>query len=40
MLPWAGPDTALRCCASRFGGAGHIPSPDPLTTAVASPEVA
>jgi hypothetical protein len=36
MLVWAGPDTALRGWATRFGGAGPIPSPDSLTPAAAS----
>jgi len=39
MLAWAGPDTASRGCATRFGGAGPTPSPDPLAPAAASPEV-
>ena len=36
-LAWAGPDTASRACATRFGGGGPTPSPDPLTTAAVTP---
>jgi hypothetical protein len=38
MLVWAGPDTASRGCATRFGAAGPTPSPDSLTPAAASSE--
>ena len=39
MHEWAGPDTASRGCATRFGGIGPTPSPDPLTPVAASSEV-
>ena len=37
-LVWAGPDTASRGWATRFGGAGPTPSPDPFVSAAAFPE--
>ena len=39
MRVWAGPDTASRGCATRFGGAGPTPSSVSLTPAAASTEV-
>ncbi len=33
MLAWAGPDTASRGCATRFGGAGPTPFLDLIASA-------